>query len=75
MSGNGEGEVVELIIGEEEVQGEDGGGANGDEEANKVHIGRRDQMFLGRRNEDWLSTLAIQKPGQEKGLIFDWKIT
>ena len=53
MSGNGEGEVVELIIGEEEeVQGEDGGGANGDEEANKVHIGRRDQMFLGRRNED-----------------------
>ena len=36
MSGNG-GEAVELVIGEgEEVQGEDGGGANADEEANKV---------------------------------------
>ena len=66
MSANGEGEAVELVIGEgEEVQGEDGGGANADEEANKVHRRGPYVRFL----EDRIKTdsIPIQKSEQEKG--------
>ena len=65
MSGNG-GEVVELVIGEgEEVQGEDGGGANADEEANKVPRRGPYVRFLEDRMKTY--SIPIQKSEQEKG--------
>ena len=66
MSGNG-GEVVELVIGEgEEVQGEDGGGANADEEANKVPRRGPYVRFLEERMMK-SDSIPIQKSEQEKG--------
>ena len=60
MSGNGEGEVVELIIGEEEeVQGEDGGGANGDEEANKFNY--TEFFDDGKRRIDFVLVYQVKK--------------